>query len=64
MLVYTATRTIIIGQAIVRIVAPIRSVVAGCTFADLMMFAVMRSAVDTITLAVPQVLAVVVADNF
>ncbi len=43
---------------------PKRSAVAGCAFADLCMFVVMRSVVDSVLAVVPSALCAVVADDF
>ena len=39
---YSLSRDVVIGRGIIRSSRPVRSVVAGCTFADIMMFLVMR----------------------
>ena len=61
---YSSTRHIIIGKGIVRVTQPRRSVVAGCTFADIMMFLVMKIIDAKVRRAAPAAFTAVVADDF
>ena len=61
---YAITRYVVIGKGIVRSSVPVRSTVAGCTFADIMMFLVMRIVDDKVRWAAPLAHTAVVADDF
>ena len=54
----------VIGKGVVRTCLPIRSVVAGCTFADIMMFLVMTGIDTCVRKAAPLAQAAVVADDY
>ena len=61
---YGAPRRIVINRGIVLTVKPKRSVIAGCAFADIMMFLVMRIVDAAVTKAAPSAFPAVVADDY
>ena len=54
----------VIGKGIVRTSQPVRSTVAGCTFADIMMFLVMKVVDKKVREAAPPAHSAVVADDY
>ena len=61
---YALKRYVVIGKGIVRTSVPVRFAVAGCTFADIMLFLVMRIVDAKIKKAAPLAQTAVVADDF
>ena len=64
LVLYGLTRYVVIGRGIVRESILVRSTVAGCTFADIIMFIVMRIVDDKVRKAAPHAHTAVVADDF
>ena len=61
---YGCVRRIVIGKGIVRLSKPKISVLAGCVFADIMMFLVMTGIDSKVRKAAPLAQAAVVADDY
>ena len=60
---YQSERLIIIGAGIAAVARPKKSIVAGCSFADIMLFLIMVVVEAELHLAVPRALIAVVADD-
>ena len=61
---HSGTRVVVVDSYVVDFVVPAISIVAGCTFADVLMFLIMRTVADEVAASAPKALTAVVADDF